>query len=73
MTGLPEEARIVVNMLLDHCRDALAKAGDADIVTELLAALLTRGNGAAFQRGAYQRSGRLSDVVNSVVHVTEGD
>ena len=60
-------------MLLDHCRDALAEAGDADTGTELLTALLTRGNGAAFQRAAYQRSGRLSDVINSAVHVTEGD
>ena len=73
VTARPEPARIVVNMLLDHCRDALAEAGEADTVTELLTALLTRGNGAAFQRGAYQRSGRLSDVVNSVVHITQGD
>ena len=73
VTGLPEQARIVVNMLLDHCRDALADAGDADTVTELLTALLTRGNGAAFQRAAYQRSGRLSDVIGDAVRVTEGD
>ena len=73
VTGRPEQARTVVSMLLDHCRDALAEAGDADTGTELLTALLTRGNGAAFQRAAYQRSGRLSDVINSAVHVTEGD
>ena len=73
VTGLPEQARIVVNMLLDHCRDALADVGDVDTVTELLTALLTRGNGAAFQRAAYQRSGRLSDVIGDAVRVTEGD
>ena len=73
VTGLPEQARIVVHMLLDHCRDALAEAGEADTVTELLTALLARGNGASFQRAAYRRSGRLSDVISNAVHVTEGD
>ena len=58
-------------MLLDHCRDALAEAGEAEAVTELLTALLARGNGATFQRAAYQKSGRLSEVVSSVVDVTE--
>ena len=71
MTGLPEQAETVVNMLLDHCRDALAEAGDADAVAELLAALLARGNGAAFQRAAYLRSGRLSEVIGDAVLVTE--
>ncbi len=70
-TGRPEQATPVVNMLLDHCRDALADAGDADAVTELLAALLARGNGASFQRAAYRRSGRLPDVISSAVLVTE--
>jgi carboxylate-amine ligase len=69
-TGLPERAGIVVNMLLDHCRDALADAGETDAVAELLAALLAHGNGAAFQRAAYRRSGRLSDVISSAVAVT---
>ena len=71
VTGLPEQAPIVANMLFDHCRKALAEAGEADAVAELLTALLTRGNGAAFQRAAYQKSGRLSDVISSVVNVTE--
>ncbi len=71
VTGQPEQARIVVNMLLDHCRDALAEAGEADTVAELLTALLARGNGAAFQRAAYNRSGRLSEVIGDAVLVTE--
>ena len=58
-------------MLLDHCRDALAEAGEADTVTELLTALLARGNGAAFRRAAYRRSGRLSVVVADAVLITE--
>ena len=61
----------MVHMLLDHCRDALADAGDTDAVAELLAALLARGNGASFQRAAYRRSGRLSDVISAAVLVTE--
>ena len=38
---------------------------------EQLTALLARGNGAAFQRAAYRRSGRLSDVIGNTVLVTE--
>jgi len=71
VTGLPEQVQIVVNMLLDHCRDALADAGEDDTVAELLTALLARGNGAAFQRAAYRQSGHLSDVISSAVKVTE--
>ena len=70
-TGRPEPAAPVVNMLLDHCRDALADAGDTDAVTELLAALLGRGNGASFQRAAYRRSGRLPEVIGAAVLATE--
>jgi carboxylate-amine ligase len=73
VTGLPEEAAAVVGLLLDHCRDALADAGDTDAVNQLLAALLARGNGAAFQRAAYRRSGRLADVVGSAVVATGRD
>jgi carboxylate-amine ligase len=57
-------------MLLDHCRDALADAGDADIVAALLTDLLARGNGASFQRSAYRESGRLPEVINDAVAVT---
>jgi glutamate---cysteine ligase / carboxylate-amine ligase len=69
-TGKPEAASAVVGMLIDHCREALADAGDADTVAGLLAALLARGNGASFQRAAYRRSGRLADVISSAVAVT---
>jgi carboxylate-amine ligase len=70
VTGLPEQAATVVDMLLVHCRDALADAGDEAVVANLLAALLARGNGAAYQRTAYRWSGRLSDVISSAVAVT---
>ena len=70
VTGLPEQAAVVTALLLDHCRDALADAQDADIVTELLAALLARGNGAAFQRAVYRRSGSLPEVIRRAAAVT---
>ena len=71
VTGQPEQAATVVHMLLDHCRDALADAGDTGAVAELMAAVLTQGNGASFQRAAYRRSGRLSDVIRDATVVTE--
>ena len=71
--GLPEQAQIATTMLLDHCRDTLAEAGESDTVADLLTALLARGNGAAFQRTAYRRSGRLLEVISSAVHATAGD
>ena len=70
-TGEPGPATTVLTMLTDHCRDALADAGDADAAAELLGALLGRGNGAAFQRAAHRRAGRLPDVISRAVEVTE--
>jgi len=71
VTGQPEQAATVVHMLLDHCRNALADAGDTDAVAELMAAVLAQGNGASFQRAAYRHSGRLSDVIRDAAEVTE--
>ena len=73
VTGLPEPAASVAGLLLDHCRDALADADDTDIVTELLAALLARGNGAAYQRAVHRRSGSLPEVIRRAVAVTGND
>jgi glutamate---cysteine ligase / carboxylate-amine ligase len=70
LTGQPEQAGAVVTALVDHCRDALADAGDAGAVAELLAALLARGNGAAFQREAYHQSGHWPEVIGRAVDVT---
>lgn len=68
-TGLPEPAETVAHALLAHVRDALDETGDTATVTELLAAVLARGNGAAFQRGAY-RDGRLSSMIDSAAAAT---
>jgi glutamate---cysteine ligase / carboxylate-amine ligase len=69
-TGLPEQPAAVVGLLLDHVRDALADAGDTDTVTGLLSAILRRGNGAAFQRDAYRRSGSLPEMVSRAAAAT---
>ena len=68
-TGLPEPASAVANALLEHVRDALDEAGDTAAVTELLGAVLTRGNGAAFQRSAC-RDGGLASVIESMTAIT---
>jgi carboxylate-amine ligase len=70
LTGKPEPAAAVVTALAEHCRDALADAGDAGAVAELLADLLARGNGAAFQREEFRRSGRLPEMIDRAASVT---
>jgi YbdK family carboxylate-amine ligase len=67
--GRPEPAKAVATALLDHVADSLAEAGDTDIVAELLAAVLARGNGAAFQRDA-SRDGDLGALVNGAAEAT---
>jgi carboxylate-amine ligase len=69
-TGRPAPAPEVLEALLDHVRPALDDAGDLPAVTGLLEAVLARGNGAAFQRAAYQRSGRILDVVSGALEQT---
>jgi glutamate---cysteine ligase / carboxylate-amine ligase len=70
LTGRPEQAATVVNSLIGHVRDALTETGDTDTVAALLAAVMDRGNGAAFQRDTYRRSGHLPAVVSSAVAAT---
>ncbi|HEX2315019.1 MAG TPA: carboxylate--amine ligase, partial [Thermomonospora sp.] len=57
----------VVRDLIGHVRPALEDAGDLAAVEDLLARLLRRGNGAALQRAAYERTGRLSGTVAEAV------
>ena len=69
-TGKPEPARQVIAALLDHVRPALETAGDLGTVTGLLEAVLSRGNGASFQREIYRRSSSLLDVVTGALEQT---
>jgi carboxylate-amine ligase len=69
-TCQPAKSAAVAGLLLEHVREALADAGEFDTVAEMLTAVLARGNGAAFQRKAHRRRGRLSDVVTSAAAAT---
>jgi YbdK family carboxylate-amine ligase len=68
-TGLPEPAAAVGSALLEHVRDALDDAGDTAAVTELLGAVLARGNGASFQRSAC-RDGSLATIIENAAAIT---
>lgn len=73
VTGQAAPAENVLRALLRHIGDALAEAdtatGRPGLTTDLLQALLARGNGATQQRRVYQRSGDLPTVVrNAVAH-----
>jgi glutamate---cysteine ligase / carboxylate-amine ligase len=69
LTGEPAAAPAVAKALFEHVEDALDDAGDTAAVRELLDAVLTRGNGAAFQRAAcLDRS--LSYMIDMAVEVT---
>jgi carboxylate-amine ligase len=70
LTGLPEQPAAVISLLAEHVREALIDSGDYTAVTGLLEAVRARGNGAAFQRESYRRSGTLADVVSEAVAVT---
>jgi carboxylate-amine ligase len=70
LTGVPEPTGTVAKALVDHVSDALDDAGDKPVVTELLANLLGRGNGAVFQRKAYQEGGHLPAMVDRASEVT---
>lgn len=72
LTSLPQPAANVVTALSDHVRDALADAGDAGAVAELLSAVLKRGNGAAFQRGVYRETADLRSVATGAAALTAG-
>jgi carboxylate-amine ligase len=69
-TGQPEQAATVAKALLDHVRDALDEAGDTAAVSDLLAAVLARGNGAAFQRSVYGGDGSMSEMIGSAAAAT---
>ncbi len=69
LTGLPEPAAAVASVFLEHVRDSLDETGDTETVTGLLAAVLARGNGSAFQRDAFQ-DGNLACMVDKAAAAT---
>lgn len=69
-TGAPTPAPTIVASLLRWIRPALELAGDYEMVSEGIDRLLLDGTGAARQRRAFARRGRLSDVVALLVAQT---
>lgn len=65
-------ARAALDSLVAHVRPALEVAGDLDLVTASLEAVLARGTGAARQRAALEREGSLEAVVADAVRRTVG-
>ena len=61
-SGRPVPAPDLLGALVAHVRPALEAHGDLDEVEALLAQTLGRGSGAARQRSAFRRRGRLEDV-----------
>lgn len=66
-TWHPAPANDVLHRLLTHVTPALAEAGDLVAVRSLLAAVITRGNGATRQRADYERTGDLTAVVRAAI------
>ncbi|WP_030484777.1 carboxylate-amine ligase [Nocardioides aequoreus] len=65
-------ARAALDSLVAHVRPALEEAGDLDLVTASLEAVLARGTGAARQRAAFEREGSLEAVVADAARRTVG-
>ena len=74
VTGKPAPARDVVRALLRHIGDAVTEADDETgrpgLTTDLLQALLARGNGAMLQRRVHESTGDLAAVVRNAVSHT---
>ncbi len=68
--GRTGPAREVVEKLLAFARPALEEHGDWEEISMLAYDTLERGNGARRQRGAYERTGRLEDVVDMLIEET---
>ncbi len=68
----PVPAAVVIRGLLDGLRPFLEAVGDWQQVSALAERAIARGSSAARQRRAYQRRGRLADVVDHVAEGTPG-
>jgi glutamate---cysteine ligase / carboxylate-amine ligase len=64
-------AATLVEHLLDHVGPALEEQGDRDRVSSLVGETLDGGTGAARQRAALRRRGRMTDVVEQLLEESE--
>ncbi len=60
----------MIEKVLGFARPALEEEGDWGEVAALVRETLERGNGASRQRRAYERAGRLEDVVDTLIEET---
>jgi len=65
-TRRPAPAATVVKSLLAHIREAVDDAGETDVLAELVDQMLSRGTGAARQRGVFAASGSIRAVVEDL-------
>jgi carboxylate-amine ligase len=63
-------ARELLQLLLDFVRPGLEDHDEWDVVSNLVERVLADGTGAARQRRAFERAGRLEDVVDFTVEAT---
>ncbi|NMR28149.1 carboxylate-amine ligase [Crystallibacter degradans] len=70
VTGRPCKALNVLDLLLEHVREALVDNGDEAQVQRLFGQLLGRGTGARQQRDALERTGSLEGVVAGAIRLT---
>jgi carboxylate-amine ligase len=68
--GRAVPAREMIEKLLSFLHPALEEGGDWEEVSGLVSETLERGNGARRQRRAYERAGRLEDVVDMLIEET---
>jgi glutamate---cysteine ligase / carboxylate-amine ligase len=68
--GRAVPAREVIEKVLAFARPALEEDGDWEEVAALVRETLEHGNGASRQRRAYERAGRLEDVVDMLIGET---
>lgn len=70
LSGRAVPATELLRGLVTHVRPALEAHGDLDEVEALLAQVVGRGTGAARQRAAFRRRGRLEDVAQLLAEET---
>jgi carboxylate-amine ligase len=63
-------AREMIEKVLTFARPALEEEGDWEEIAALVRETLEHGNGASRQRRAYERVGRLEDVVDTLIEET---
>jgi carboxylate-amine ligase len=59
-----------VEKLLSFARPVLEEQGEWDEVSAIARETVERGNGATRQRAAYERAGRLEDVIDLIIAET---